>query len=136
MRAFFTSFIVLIVLAAASIAGAAWRESNYFVQAGPSPPQTVPAAARGTTRSELLVRMHKGQETLLALLWPKLKEGLPLTSQEDAMKLASMVEKENAIPSERPRIAAVFVNRLQSGMKLESDPTIIYGLTKGPPLRH
>ncbi len=244
MRAFFTSFIVLIVLAAASIAGAAWWENNYFVQAGPAPAQTVlviapgsglnriadalrqagvvgngllfrvgimrrgrtaqlkageyafPAHAseaqvmdmlvmrkvlehrltipegltsdsavalikadptltgevpvvpegsllpetylfeRGTTRSELLARMHKAQETLLALLWPKRKEGLPLTSQEDALKLASMVEKETAIPAERPRIAAVFVNRLQNGMKLESDPTIIYGLTKGTPLGH
>ncbi len=244
MRAFFTSFIVLIVLAAASIAGAAWWENNYFVQAGPAPAQTVlviapgsglnriadalrqagvvgngllfrvgimrrgrtaqlkageyafPAHAseaqvmdmlvmrkvlehrltipegltsdaavalikadptltgevpvvpegsllpetylfeRGTTRSELLARMHKAQETLLALLWPKRKEGLPLTSQEDALKLASMVEKETGIPAERPRIAAVFVNRLQSGMKLESDPTIIYGLTKGAPLGH
>ena len=91
---------------------------------------------RGTTRSELLARMHKAQETLLAQLWPKRKEGLPFASQEDALKLASMVEKETAIASERPRIAAVFINRLQNGMKLESDPTIIYGLTKGAPLGH
>jgi UPF0755 protein len=91
---------------------------------------------RGTTRAEILARIHKAQEALLAQLWPKRKEGLPFTSQEDALKLASIVEKETAIASERPRIAAVFINRLQNGMKLESDPTIIYGLTKGVPLGH
>jgi peptidoglycan lytic transglycosylase G len=91
---------------------------------------------RGTTRSELLARIHKAQDTLLAELWPKRKAGLPFASQEDALKLASMVEKETGIASERPRIAAVFINRLQNGMKLESDPTIIYGLTKGAPLGH
>jgi UPF0755 protein len=91
---------------------------------------------RGTTRAELLARIHKAQVTLLAELWPKRKEGLPFASPEDALKLASMVEKETGIASERPRIAAVFINRLQNGMKLESDPTIIYGLTKGVPLGH
>jgi UPF0755 protein len=91
---------------------------------------------RGTTRSELLARMHKAQETLLAELWPKRKAGLPLQSPEEALKLASIVEKETGVASERPRIAAIFVNRLKSGMKLESDPTIIYGLTKGVPLGH
>jgi UPF0755 protein len=91
---------------------------------------------RGTTRAELLARIHKAQETLLAQLWPKRKAGLPFTSQEDALKLASIVEKETSIASERPRIAAVFINRLQDGMRLESDPTIIYGLTKGVPLGH
>ena len=84
----------------------------------------------------ILARIHKAQEALLAQLWPKRKEGLPFASQEDALKLASIVEKETGIASERPRIAAVFINRLQNGMKLESDPTIIYGLTKGVPLGH
>jgi UPF0755 protein len=91
---------------------------------------------RGTTRAEILARIHKAQEALLAQLWPKRKAGLPFTSQEDALKLASIVEKETSIASERPRIAAVFINRLQNGMRLESDPTIIYGLTKGVPLGH
>jgi UPF0755 protein len=91
---------------------------------------------RGTTRAELIARMHQAQEKLFAEIWPKRKEGLPFMTQDDALKLASIVEKETAVPSERPRIAAVFINRLKAGMKLESDPTIIYGLTKGMPLGH
>jgi len=80
--------------------------------------------------------MHQAQEKLLAELWPKRKEGLPFTTVEEALKLASVVEKETGVASERSRVAAVFVNRLKIGMKLESDPTIIYGLTKGVPLGH
>jgi UPF0755 protein len=91
---------------------------------------------RGTSRAELLARMHKAQETLLAELWPKRKEALSVASKEEALKLASIVEKETAIPAERPRVAAVFLNRIRRGMKLESDPTIIYGLSKGVPLGH
>ena len=91
---------------------------------------------RGTTRAELLDRMRKAQDTLIAELWPKRKEGSPIRSVEEAIKLASIVEKETGLAAERPRIAAVFVNRLRIGMKLESDPTIIYGLTKGAPLGH
>jgi len=91
---------------------------------------------RGTTRAEILAKMRNAQETLIAELWPKRNQGLPIRSVEDAIKLASIVEKETALPAERPRIAAVFVNRLRNGMRLESDPTIIYGLTKGVPLGH
>jgi len=91
---------------------------------------------RGTTRAEILSRMHKAQEAVLSDLWPKRKPGLPFQTVEDALKLASIIEKETGIASERPRIAAVFVNRMKSGMRLESDPTIIYGLTKGVALGH
>ena len=91
---------------------------------------------RGTTRAEILDRMRESQKKLIEELWPKRKEGLPIQSVEDALKLASIVEKETGLAEERPRIAAVFVNRLKMGMKLESDPTIIYGLTKGEPLGH
>jgi UPF0755 protein len=91
---------------------------------------------RGTTRAELLQRMHQAQEKLLAELWPKRKDGLPFASVEEALKLASLVEKETGVAAERPHVAAVFINRLNRGMKLESDPTIIYGLTKGVPLGH
>jgi UPF0755 protein len=91
---------------------------------------------RGTTRADLLARMHKSQEMLLAQEWPKRKQGLPFMTQDDAIKLASIVEKETGVGSERPRIAAVFINRINKGMKLESDPTIIYGLSRGVPLGH
>jgi UPF0755 protein len=91
---------------------------------------------RGTTRAEIVAHMRESQEKLIAELWPKRKEGLPVQSVEDAIKLASIVEKETGLAAERPRIAAVFVNRLKMGMKLESDPTIIYGLSKGVPLGH
>jgi UPF0755 protein len=91
---------------------------------------------RGITRAEILAHMRESQEKLIAELWPKRKEGLPIRSVEEAIKLASIVEKETGLAAERPRIAAVFVNRLKMGMKLESDPTIIYGLTKGVPLGH
>jgi UPF0755 protein len=89
---------------------------------------------RGTPRVEIVARMRRAQEQLMQDLWPKRKAGLPYETPEEALILASIVEKETAIAAERPRIAAVFVNRLRIGMRLESDPTIIYGLTRGRPL--
>lgn len=89
---------------------------------------------RGTSRAELLERMHADHSDLLDQLWEGRKEGLPIASKDEAVTLASIVEKETGLAEERPRVAAVFVNRLRRGMKLQSDPTIIYGLTKGEPL--
>ena len=89
---------------------------------------------RGMTRGEILARMAKAQRRLLASTWAQHAPGLPFASPHDAITLASIVEKETAIPEERRHIAAVFINRLRQGMKLQSDPTIIYGLTKGYPL--
>jgi UPF0755 protein len=89
---------------------------------------------RGTTRAELLARMHKAQTKLLATLWSGRAKNLPIATPREALILASVVEKETARPAERRHIAAVFENRLARGMKLQSDPTIIYGLTKGYPL--
>jgi len=91
---------------------------------------------RGTTRAEILARMHKAQQDLVLEQWTKRKQGLPIATPEDALKLASIVEKETGVAAERPRVAAVFLNRLRMHMRLESDPTIIYGLTKGVPLGH
>jgi len=91
---------------------------------------------KGTERGTLLARMHDAQARLLARLWPARARYLPLRSPEQAVTLASIVEKETSIPEERRHIAAVFVNRLRLGMKLESDPTVIYGLSKGYPLGH
>jgi UPF0755 protein len=89
---------------------------------------------RGVTRSEMLSRMANAQKELLAKLWPARAANLPFTTEHDAIVLASIVEKETSIPEERRHIAAVFENRLRLGMKLQSDPTIIYGLTRGYPL--
>jgi UPF0755 protein len=89
---------------------------------------------RGTTRAELIARMKKGQEDLLAKLWPGRDQDLPYSTQMQAVILASIVEKETGVASERPQVASVFANRLRIGMRLQSDPTIIYGITKGYPL--
>lgn len=89
---------------------------------------------RGTTRTGLVVRMKADHTKAVDELWVGRAPNLPLATKEEAVILASIVEKETGVASERPRVAAVFVNRLRKGMKLQSDPTIIYGLTKGVPL--
>ncbi len=92
--------------------------------------------ARGQKRTDVVERMISAQQKLLADLWPRRQAGLPFDTPEQAVILASIVEKETGIETERPQVAAVFVNRLKRGMRLESDPTIIYGLTHGEPLGH
>jgi UPF0755 protein len=89
---------------------------------------------RGEPRAAVLERMTQAQDKLLAQLWAKRAPGLPFKTPQDAVTLASIVEKETGLAAERPRIAAVFLNRLAKSMRLESDPTIIYGLTEGRPL--
>jgi UPF0755 protein len=89
---------------------------------------------RGTTRAQMLARMARAQQRLIAKLWAARAPNLPFKLPEDAITLASIVEKETAIPEERQHVAAVFINRLRLGMKLQSDPTIIYGITGGYPL--
>ena len=91
---------------------------------------------RGEARADVVRRMASARDALLARLWATRAPSLPYANPEQAVTLASIVEKETAKPSERPRIAAIFVHRLEKGMRLESDPTIIYGLTSGAPLGH
>ena len=91
---------------------------------------------RGADRAAVLQRMMDARDRLLASLWAQRRTGLPYRTPEDAVTLASIVEKETAKPDERPRVAAVFVNRLEAGMPLQADPTVIYGLTGGKPLGH
>ncbi len=89
---------------------------------------------RGSTRAEVVARMRTDQQRLLDELWPSRAANLPLKSPQEALILASIVEKETGVASERPRVASVFINRLRKGVQLQSDPTIIYGITKGRPL--
>ena len=92
------------------------------------------AVQRGEDRAEVIQKMREARDALLAQLWAGRAPALPLKTPEEAVTLASIVEKETGVPAERPRIAAVFENRLRAGIRLESDPTIIYGITKGRPL--
>jgi len=92
---------------------------------------------RGTSRAEIVAQMQAAHDEVAARLWDARAENLPIDTLEEAVILASIVEKETALAAERPRVAAVFVNRLRRGMRLQSDPTIIYGLTDGKgPLGH
>lgn len=93
--------------------------------------------SHGDKRAILLSRMTEAMNATLAKLWPLRDQDLPFANPGEALILAAMVEKETSLPEERPRIAGVFVNRLRRGMRLQSDPTVVYGLTRGrAPLGH
>jgi UPF0755 protein len=96
-------------------------------------PQTYDAE-RGQDRAEVVQQMVAAQKKLVADLWAERAPGLPYRTPEQALAMASIIEKETAVPAERPHVASVYLNRLAKGMRLESDPTIIYGITKGRPL--
>lgn len=94
------------------------------------------AVTRGATIESVVDRMIKAQQELLEDLWPDRQPGLPLKTKEEAVNLASIVENETGVPEERPKVASLFINRLNKNMRLQSDPTIVYGLTRGVPLGH
>ena len=86
---------------------------------------------RGDTRQSVVDRMRRDHDRAVEDIWNRRVEGLPITSPEQLIILASLVEKETGIADERSRVAAVFINRLNAGMRLQSDPTVIYGLFGG-----
>jgi len=85
----------------------------------------------GDKRETLIERMRNAQAKLVDDLWASRAHGLPLSDPEDAITLASIVEKETGREDERAHVAGVFVNRLRLGMRLQADPTVIYAITKG-----
>lgn len=85
----------------------------------------------GDARQAIIQRMVESMAALKQELWPARQENLPFDSWEEAVTLASIVEKETALAAERPKVAGVFVNRLRKGMRLQSDPTVVYALTEG-----
>jgi UPF0755 protein len=86
---------------------------------------------RGTSREQMLQRMQNAQKKLVAEIWARRAQDLILKSPNELVTLASIVEKETGVADERPRVASVFHNRLNKRMKLQSDPTIIYGIVGG-----
>lgn len=87
--------------------------------------------SRGMSRQELIDRMQAEHQKVVVALWEKRQKDLPVKTPEQAMVLASIIEKETGRADEREKVAAVFVNRLKARMRLQSDPTIIYGLVGG-----
>ncbi len=85
----------------------------------------------GTDRADLIAEMAASQQEILAAAWAAREPDLPLGSAEEALILASIIEKETGVPEERQEVAGVFVNRLREGMRLQTDPTVIYGVTRG-----
>lgn len=86
---------------------------------------------KGDSRASLIRRMTERQHKIITEAWALRDEGLPLRNTDEALTLASIIEKETGVPEERPLIASVFINRLRRGMKLQTDPTVIYGITDG-----
>jgi peptidoglycan lytic transglycosylase G len=86
---------------------------------------------RGATRQQMLDQMTRVEAKAVEEVWSRRAPGLPINTPEELVTLASIVEKETGRADERPRVAAVFINRLRKGMRLQSDPTVIYGLFGG-----
>ena len=86
---------------------------------------------RGETRQDLLIKMQQAMSETLDALWQARTDAAPVLSRGEIVILASIVEKETAVPDERRRIAGVFINRLNKGIPLQTDPTVIYAITGG-----
>jgi UPF0755 protein len=86
---------------------------------------------RGQDRQGIVDKMVEAQDAILAAAWENRQDGLPLASAEEALILASIIEKETSVADERRLVSSVFINRLNRGMRLQTDPTVIYGITEG-----
>ncbi len=102
--------------------GSLFPETYYFI--------------RGDTRASIIARMQEKMRSTINELWEKREDNLPIKDKNQALILASIVEKETGLASERTRVAGIFINRLNRGMRLQSDPTVVYGIEKntGKPL--
>lgn len=89
--------------------------------------------SKGDSTADIIKRMNVAMIKTLDEAWKKRADNLPLKTKEEALVLASIIEKETAVPSERRRVAGVFINRLRKGIALQTDPTVIYALTQGKP---
>lgn len=110
-----------------------------LVGVAPAPPEgsLLPETyeiVRGEQRATVLQRMKDARDKLLVQLWMRRRSGLPYTSVGQAVTLASIVERETAVAAERPRVAAVYLNRLKQGIRLDADPTVAYGVDKRGPM--
>ena len=85
----------------------------------------------GAQRMDMLAQMQQKQQLLIAAAWEGRQDGLPLQSPQELLILASIIEKETGVAGERGQVSSVFVNRLNKGMRLQTDPTVIYGITEG-----
>ena len=85
----------------------------------------------GDSRAAVIEKMQAKQEAILNEAWEKRPDDLPVNSPDELLILASIIEKETGVPEERGQVASVFINRLRAGMRLQTDPTVIYGITKG-----
>lgn len=85
----------------------------------------------GDSRAAIIAKMEAAQTQILADAWAARVDGLPVTTPEEALILASLIEKETGVPTERRQVASVFVNRMERGMRLQTDPAVIYGVTGG-----
>ena len=133
-----TRFRIAVVEGATSWQVARGLETARFLSGtvGPVPAEgslapTSYEIARGAPRAVVLEEMAERQRATLAEAWAARDPDLPLATPEDALILASIVEKETAVAEERREVAGVFVNRLRDGMRLQTDPSVIYGITQG-----
>ena len=125
-----TTEILKILDSTQGLEGALWSPEHGPPGEGELLPETYHFAF-GDQRADVLVRMRSAMRETLATLWENRISKLPLSNPREALVLASIVEKETAIPEERARIAGVFINRLRRGMRLQSDPTVAYAVAGG-----